>query len=173
MKDVYELAKRPVAIKIVVSADEGIKNVVANPLELTSSGHFLIHYQPARTPHDSGTKHEAAIAALSANGHDVCPVCLEVLEADDLCATDIEMGICHAECLEGSPVVDIDTGEVLPDGELDTYRFGDLNAPAPRPAKLDGTSLWAAIYGVMGSDMPAELTSDVLEGVADILNVSV
>lgn len=57
-----------------------------------------------------------------------CPVCAEPLAADDICATDIELGICHAACLEGSPVVDLDTGEPS-DGPVATYRYGDLADP--------------------------------------------
>jgi hypothetical protein len=58
-------------------------------------------------------------------GADRCPICSEVLTEEDVCATDIEMGICHAECLEGSPTVDLNTGEPIPEGEVDTYRYGE------------------------------------------------
>jgi hypothetical protein len=40
-----------------------------------------------------------------------CPICDDPFKGSDLCATDIELGTCHAECLEGSPVVDLMTGE--------------------------------------------------------------
>lgn len=52
-----------------------------------------------------------------------CQVCAEPLNGDDLCATDIEMGICHAACLEGSPTVDLETGDPI-DGPIGTFRFG-------------------------------------------------
>jgi hypothetical protein len=55
-------------------------------------------------------------------GADICPVCAEPLKAGDVCASDIEMGACHAECLEGSPVVDLDTGDPV-DGPVSTYIF--------------------------------------------------
>ena len=55
---------------------------------------------------------------------DTCPICAEPLLDDDLCATDITMGICHAACLEGSPTVDLETGDEV-DGPMDTYRYGD------------------------------------------------
>lgn len=55
---------------------------------------------------------------------DLCPICLKPLEPDDLGATDITEGICHAACLEGSPVVDLETGEET-GGKADTYRYGD------------------------------------------------
>lgn len=58
-----------------------------------------------------------------------CPICDNPLKPDDLCATDIEMGTCHAACLEGSPVVDLDTGDELPDGNIDTYRFSEVMEP--------------------------------------------
>lgn len=55
---------------------------------------------------------------------DTCPICAEPLLDDDICATDIEMGICHAACLEGSPTVSLETGEPV-DGPMDTFRYGD------------------------------------------------
>jgi hypothetical protein len=56
---------------------------------------------------------------------DDCPICAERLVPDDICASDIELGICHAACLEGSTVVDLNTGEEIVDGKIDTYRYGD------------------------------------------------
>lgn len=44
-----------------------------------------------------------------------CSICAKSINEGDLCLDDIDMGACHAECLEGSPVVDRDTGEPLPD----------------------------------------------------------
>ena len=67
---------------------------------------------------------------------DLCPICAKPLLPDDLCATDIELGICHAECLEGSPVVDLETGEPLLDGVVDTYRYREVSEP--KGAKTDG-----------------------------------
>lgn len=66
---------------------------------------------------------------------DTCPVCAEPLLDDDICATDITMGICHAACLEGSPTVNLETGEEV-NGPMDTYRYGDtapksVGEPAP------------------------------------------
>lgn len=57
-----------------------------------------------------------------------CPVCAELLRPSDLCLSDIDLGICHAACLEGSPVVNLDTGEPLPaDAPQPTpYRLGDI-----------------------------------------------
>ncbi|MBB3297852.1 MULTISPECIES: hypothetical protein [unclassified Rhizobium] len=62
-------------------------------------------------------------------GHGHCDICAKPITADDICATDIELGTCHAACLEGSPTVDLETGEPL-DGKPDTYRYGDLASPA-------------------------------------------
>ncbi|AID18376.1 hypothetical protein PPF1_63 [Rhizobium phage vB_RleM_PPF1] len=53
-----------------------------------------------------------------------CPICGVAINDDDLCAADIEMGTCHAACLEGSPVVDLETGEPT-DGKAGTFRYGD------------------------------------------------
>lgn len=51
-----------------------------------------------------------------------CPVCAKLLEEGEECATDIEMGTCHAACLEGSPVVDLDTGEPA-NGQIAIFRY--------------------------------------------------
>lgn len=40
---------------------------------------------------------EASSDAIKAESEDIgCPVCLEPLKPDDICATDIELGICRA-----------------------------------------------------------------------------
>lgn len=62
-------------------------------------------------------------------GHGHCDICAKPITADDLCATDIELGICHAACLEGAPVVDLNTGEPT-DGKIDTFRYGDTAGKA-------------------------------------------
>ncbi len=59
---------------------------------------------------------------------EACPICLEPFKPDDLCATDITEGTCHAECLEGAPVVDADTGEPT-GGEPFIFRFDSLPQP--------------------------------------------
>lgn len=56
---------------------------------------------------------------------DKCPICTVPFKADDLCATDIGMGACHAACLEGSPVVDLETGEPF-NGTVGTYSWSDI-----------------------------------------------
>lgn len=55
---------------------------------------------------------------------DECPICLKILNPDDLCAIDIELGHCHAACLEGSPVVDLNTGEMT-DAPMAIFRYGE------------------------------------------------
>lgn len=60
-----------------------------------------------------------------ANTHH-CPICAEPFKASDVCASDIELGICHAECLEGSAVVDLKTGEPS-DGPIATYVYGEVS----------------------------------------------
>ncbi|WP_173995097.1 hypothetical protein [Agrobacterium tumefaciens] len=59
-----------------------------------------------------------------------CPVCTRLLKPDDICATDIDLGICHAECLADTPVVDLNTGEPS-DGPIDTYRYDSLDEVKP------------------------------------------
>lgn len=53
-----------------------------------------------------------------------CPICSLAFRADDICATDIELGTCHSTCLEGSPIVDLETGEPS-EGPVTTFRYGD------------------------------------------------
>jgi len=53
-----------------------------------------------------------------------CPICDAPFRLTALLAHDIELGACHAECLKGSPVVDLDTGEET-GGEITTFRHGD------------------------------------------------
>ncbi|MGR6465431.1 hypothetical protein [Rhizobium sp. PAMB 3182] len=55
-----------------------------------------------------------------------CPICLVEFKPDDLCATDITEGCCHADCLKGSPVVDLDTGEPT-DGPIGIYTYADYS----------------------------------------------
>lgn len=79
---------------------------------------------------------ERIIPAPPTDDVDTCPVCAEPLKDDDTCATDIEMGICHAACLDGSPTVDLETGETT-DGPIDTYRYGDTAPDATSPSGGD------------------------------------
>ncbi len=60
-------------------------------------------------------------------GADVCPICAVTFKPDDMCQTDIELGTCHAECLDGSPLVNLETGEPLPKGSEwpAPFRYGD------------------------------------------------
>lgn len=77
--------------------------------------------------------YRALVAAATSEG--ACPICAIAFKPDDLCLTDIELGTCHAECLKGSPMVDLDTGEPLPDGEVpEPYLYAE---PAVEVHKLD------------------------------------
>lgn len=68
---------------------------------------------------------------LVAEGH--CDVCSQPIKGPDLCATDVDMGPCHAACLEGSPVVDLETGEPLPEGAARIYRWDSLPVGNSQP----------------------------------------
>lgn len=74
--------------------------------------------------------HETTFAAEMMERAETCPICAETFKPDDLCATDIEMGTCHAACLEGSPVVDLNTGEET-GGKVDTYPYSEVMEPSP------------------------------------------
>jgi len=49
-----------------------------------------------------------------------CPICAEPFKPGDICAMDITEGACHARCLEGAPIVFLDTGEPS-DGPVTTF----------------------------------------------------
>ncbi|MFN7128243.1 MAG: hypothetical protein ACK4OJ_04185 [Brevundimonas sp.] len=54
----------------------------------------------------------------------VCDVCNQPINGPDLCATDLDLGTCHAACLEGAAVVDLETGDPMPDDTpVFAYRF--------------------------------------------------
>lgn len=59
---------------------------------------------------------------------EICSVCGSSLTPYDICATDTELGICHATCLEGSPAVDLDTDE--PCETVQTFRYDELSDDA-------------------------------------------
>ncbi|SOC43795.1 hypothetical protein SAMN05892877_111233 [Rhizobium subbaraonis] len=82
--------------------------------------------------HQRGERITTSPASSGVEG-EKCPICAEVFKPTDLCASDIEMGTCHAACLEGSPVVDLDTGKPS-DGPISTYRFDEGSRPASTPA---------------------------------------
>lgn len=54
-----------------------------------------------------------------------CPICTKPILPTDLCATDINLGVCHADCLQGCPVVDLESGEPV-EGPMDTYRYSEI-----------------------------------------------
>ena len=56
-----------------------------------------------------------------------CPICGEAFKPDDLCAEDINEGTCHVECLAGSPVVDLDTGDEIEGGKVSTFYYCEEN----------------------------------------------
>lgn len=60
---------------------------------------------------------------------DRCPICDVPFKPEDVCADDITEGTCHAGCLEGSAVVDLQTGDEIPGGKIDTYLYSEVMAP--------------------------------------------
>lgn len=81
----------------------------------------------------SGSAHPAPATAEDAH---VCPVCLVPFVWSDTCGTDIELGICHAACLEGSPTVNLDTGETV-DGPIPTFPYREDLEPEIAALKAD------------------------------------
>jgi len=78
-----------------------------------------------------------------------CPICAEPFKPNDICASDITEGTCHAACLEGTPVVDLDTGDELLDGKVDTYPYSEVMDPAPQ-TKLEPHA--ALTYDYLGCE---------------------
>lgn len=67
------------------------------------------------------------LKAVVADEPEACPICFEDFRPDDLCADDIDLGVCHAECLEGAAVVNLETGDEMPEGStVFTYRYDSL-----------------------------------------------
>lgn len=61
-----------------------------------------------------------------------CDICGQAIKGPDLCATDIDLGPCHAACLEGAAIVDLETGAPLPeDTPVFTYRWDGLPFAKP------------------------------------------
>jgi hypothetical protein len=56
---------------------------------------------------------------------DTCPVCDEAFKAGEVCAYDLDLGMCHDECLDGAPIVNLETGEPVPGGEVFKFRYGE------------------------------------------------
>jgi hypothetical protein len=71
----------------------------------------------------------AALASQAREPDPDCPVCEAPLNPHDICAIDIELGICHAACLEGSPTVDLNTGEPV-SGPIPTFRYDEAEGEA-------------------------------------------
>lgn len=67
-----------------------------------------------------------------------CPICDEAFKPDDSCATDIELGTCHFDCLDGSPVVDLETCEEILDDDMHSFPYSEVMDPPHRP-NLTGT----------------------------------
>ncbi|MCZ4073558.1 hypothetical protein [Agrobacterium sp. LMR679] len=94
---------------------------------------------PALDPEGSPASSEAPPEA------DSCPVCDVLFKPDDMCAIDIEMGTCHAECLDGTPVVDLDTGEPS-SGPVLTFRYDDEKSELASASPLHSDALTDAIH---------------------------
>ena len=86
------------------------------------------HWRPMTQP----PANRKAVADGSTAGADeltICPICAVAFKPDDMCLTDIEMGTCHATCLEGSPMVDLETGDLLPEGSPPPSPFPFVEPP--------------------------------------------
>lgn len=137
---------------------------------------------PAEIVHDlynalEYAREKAAAPALDPEGNPAsaeappevhcCPICDVPFKPDDVCATDIEEGTCHAECLAGTPVVDLDTGEPKA-GPLDTFLYSDWIA-SDTASKPNDRPWWLAAPNFSKDIDPREISHsfayDVFRGV--------
>lgn len=95
-----------------------------DPVEIVHDLYAALEHaweKAAATPMDTAGNPTSSEASPEV---DSCPICDVPFKPDDICATDIEEGTCHAECLAGSPVVDLNTGEPKA-GPVDTFLYSD------------------------------------------------
>ncbi|MCZ7500711.1 hypothetical protein [Agrobacterium sp. ST15.13.015] len=98
---------------------------------------------PASDPDGSPASNEAPPEI------DCCPICDVPFKPDDVCATDVTEGTCHAECLAGTSVVDLETGKPH-DGPICTFLYSD-DVPG-MPAATIGAEM-AIMDNLAGSAM--------------------
>ncbi|HCJ70861.1 hypothetical protein [Agrobacterium pusense] len=100
--------------------------------KIIADAKVAVHDFGASYEDEFGANHPQAGGVVAGiEGDDIgCPICSRQFKSDDVCATDIELGICHAECLAGAPVVDLNTGEPS-NGPIDTYRYDSLDEVTP------------------------------------------
>lgn len=100
--------------------------------KIIADAKVAVHQAGASYHDEFGANHPPAEGVITASKDDgsECPICFTQFKPDDICATDIELGICHAECLAGAPVVDLNTGEPS-NGPIDTYRYDNLDELKP------------------------------------------
>jgi hypothetical protein len=109
--------------------------------KIIADAKVAVHGVGASCDNEFGANHPPADGVIAGSQDDDigCPICSRQFKPDDVCATDIELGICHAECLAGAPVVDVNTGEPS-DGPIDTYRYDSLDEV--KPLDLNITKEW-------------------------------
>lgn len=127
---------------------------------------------PAEIVHDlynalEYARERAGATPASDPTDDRCPICDVPFKADDVCATDIEEGTCHAECLAGSPVVDLNTGEPKA-GPVDTFFYSDWIA-SDTASKTGDRPWWLTMPNFSKDIDPREISHsfayDVFRGV--------
>lgn len=100
---------------------------------------------------DGGTQDAEGSGEEVDAGDDIeptCFICAGGFEPSDLCATDIEEGTCHAECLEGSPTVSLTTGQPT-DGPMHTFVYVE--------EMIDGMRASAELQGALQSPIGKDL----------------
>lgn len=77
--------------------------------------------------------HHSWSLAPDAEEPEACPVCAVIFQPADPCLTDVDLGTCHAACLEGSPIVDLASREPISDASIEPqpYRYDSLAQPKP------------------------------------------
>lgn len=85
-------------------------------------GLSIDHIDMVELTHRYAALEAALTTAADEEYTETCGVCSEVFKLGDICATDIELGQSHAECLAGCPTVDLETGEEI-DGPITHYPY--------------------------------------------------
>lgn len=91
----------------------------------------------------------------------LCPICAVPFRLKDICATDITEGVCHYACLEGSPTVDLITGEPT-EGPIAKYRYDSLVEPAA--LKSEGRKRERVDISKEGRTIPNDSITGLTEG---------
>lgn len=133
--------ERPAAKALIAELTRALKTG-AKAVERVEELRAQIRQSEAQAQHNAEVARDIA-HALDDLDIETCPICLTPFQPADPCLSDVDMGTCHAACLEGSGRVDAE-GEPLPDDAPlpEPYRYDSLTQarPMPHPDQNSGAS---------------------------------